>query len=358
MYKKRLQLVRQTMLKEGITALYVTKPENRFYLSGFTGTSGSLIITMDEAILITDFRYREQAIEQSTHTRVVVATGSYLNTIAEIGENSDLNQFGVEGSHITYQHFQFLKDNLKKYNILPLYNFLEKIRIIKDTDEVAKLAKAAALADKTMDMIFPLIKEGISEKELSLEIEFFFKRNGAQALAFNMIVASGTRSAMPHGTATNKKLMVGELLTMDFGALLDGYNSDITRTVAVGSKDKKMNELYKIVLEAQLTGIEKVREGVLASEVDKATREVIQRYGYGDFFGHSTGHGIGLEIHENPKLSGNDSTILKNGMVITVEPGIYLPGWGGIRIEDTVLVEDNGYSLLTATPKEHLMVCG
>ncbi len=357
MYKSRIKRLRELMRQKAIKSFLITKPENRYYLTGFTGTNGSVLLTQEEIMLITDFRYGEQAAEQSPHTKVLIAETGLVNTLDNLTKSMDLDVLAVEGDYVSNHFFQTLTGKLN-INISPLLGLVESIRIVKDSSEIEKLAASAALADRAMEHIFPFIKEGVSEKELSLEIEFFFKRNGADGQAFNMIIASGPRSAMPHGTASLKKLQNGELLTMDFGALLNGYNSDITRTIAVGGKDKKMEDIYKIVLEAQMSALDSVREGVMASEVDKAARDVIKSYGYGDNFGHSTGHGVGLEIHEQPSLSSKDDTKLLQGMVITVEPGIYLPGWGGVRIEDTVVVEKKGCRLLTSTRKDSLMVLG
>lgn len=358
MYDNRIKRLRKSMRQKGITSFLITKPENIYYLTGFTGTNGSVLLTQKKIILITDFRYDEQAREQSPHTNVHVSADGLVSSLCDLYKSLDLSVLAVEGDYVTHHFYQTLVEKLKQDNVCSVLGMVEEIRIVKDIIEIKKLADSALVSDRAMEHVFPLIKEGVSERELSLEIEFFFKRNGAEGLAFNMIVASGYRSAMPHGTATSKKLQNGELLTMDFGALLKGYNSDITRTVAVGSKDSKMEDIYKIVLEAQLAGLNAVREGVTASEVDKASREVIKYYGYGDNFGHSTGHGVGLEIHEKPSLSAMNNTILLKGMVVTVEPGIYLPGWGGVRIEDTVVVEENGCRLLTSTKKESLMVLG
>lgn len=354
----RADRLKDLLAREGMDAFLITRPENRYYLAGFTGTSGAVLLTGSEIFLITDFRYDEQARGQSPHCKVVVANETLLETLEGLDDRISIRRLGCEGDYITHQQFKSLEEKFKDREIIPVNGLVESLRVVKDSREIEAITGAVRLSDMAYEHILPFINEGVSEKDLALEIEFFMRKNGAEGVAFQQIVASGHRSAMPHGTATDKSLKAGELLTLDFGAVLSGYNSDITRTVAVGRKDKKMDEIYGIVLEAQLAGISAVREGVRAWEVDRAARDVIENYGYGGNFAHSTGHGLGLQIHENPRLSSRDGTELKKGMVITIEPGIYLPGWGGVRIEDTVVVEENGCRVLTASPKESLLVCG
>ncbi len=354
----RAERLQEMLAREGMDAFLITRPENRYYLTGFTGTSGAVLLTRAELFLITDFRYDEQARGQSPHCNVVVANETLLETLEGLDARLNIRRLGCEGDFITHQQFISLEEKFRDREIIPVSGFVESLRAVKDSLEIEAITGAVRLSDMTFEHILPLVGEGVSEKDLALEIEFFMRKNGAEGVAFHQIVASGYRSAMPHGTATGKSLKAGDLLILDFGAVLGGYSSDITRTVAVGRKDKKMDEIYGIVLEAQLAGISAVRQGVRAWEVDRAARDVIENYGYGGNFVHSTGHGLGLQIHENPRLSSRDGTELKKGMVITIEPGIYLPGWGGVRIEDTVVVEESGCRVLTASPKDSLIVCG
>lgn len=354
----RIGRLRGVLAGEGLDSFLAVRPENRYYLTGFTGTSGSVLITGSETYLFTDFRYDQQAREQSPHCRVVVAPDTLMETMGGMEGELDFSRLGCEGDYLTHLQFNALGERLPGREIRPTAGLVEGLRAIKDEGEIGAIAAAAGLSDQALDHILPFIREGVTEAELALEIEFFMRRKGAEGAAFSLIVASGPRSAMPHGTATGRRLAGGELLTMDFGAVVGGYCSDITRTVAVGRADKKMEEIYRIVLEAQLAGIDAVREGVPASAADRAAREVIRRHGYGGNFGHSTGHGLGLQVHESPRLSSRDNSILRKGMVVTVEPGIYLPGWGGVRIEDSVVVEEKGCRVLTSSPKEKLMVCG
>ncbi|MFZ5647837.1 MAG: M24 family metallopeptidase [Bacillota bacterium] len=357
-FLKRIGNLRKFLSDEGVDSFLITKPENRYYLTGFTGSSGAVLVTGGEVILITDFRYDQQASLQCPHCSIVMVNETVLDTVCDLVVEKNLNLLGCEGDYITYTHYNLLKDKLPGRELKPVNGFVENLRIVKDPAELEKISQAVALSDKVFDHILPLLGEGISELEAALEIEFFMRKNGAEGIAFQIIVASGQRSSMPHGTASGKIMRRGDLVTMDFGAVMDGYNSDITRTVVIGSADKRQQEIYKIVLEAQLAGISSVRAGVSASDVDRASRDVIEGYGFGDYFGHSTGHGLGLHIHENPRLSSKDNTVLQPGMVVTVEPGIYIPGWGGVRIEDTVVVEEKGCRVLTKSPKNTLLACG
>ncbi|MCL5057967.1 MAG: aminopeptidase P family protein [Actinobacteria bacterium] len=356
--QERVDKLRGLFPGEGIDSFLVTSPENRFYLTGFTGSSGSVLISEKEIFLVTDFRYAEQAKKQCPHCSIVMARDGIPEALQDLAGKINIRKLGCEGEIITYHQYASLEVKLADCEIKPLYGFMDNLRAVKDPGEIECIARAVDLADRAFSHILPLIKEGVTENYLSLELEFFMRKNGAEGVAFPLIVASGQRSSLPHGTATEKIISHGDLVTMDFGASLAGYNSDMTRTVVVGKADEKQKEIYGIVLEAQLAGIRAVKPGVAASDVDRAARDVIVGYGYGECFGHSTGHGLGLQIHENPRLSAKDNTGLRPGMVVTVEPGIYLPGWGGVRIEDSVLVDSHGARVLSASEKDRLIVCG
>lgn len=357
-FQKRIDSFKGIFPAEGVDSFLVTRPENRYYLTGFTGSSGAVLLTAGESILITDFRYDQQASQQCPHCRVVMVSETILDTVFRLSAEMDLKSLGCEGDFITFSQYKLLKENMPGMEIRPITGLVESLRAVKDASELEKIGQAAALSDKAFNHILPYLADGVSEFDIALEIEYFMKKNGAEGIAFQIIVASGHRSSMPHGTATGKKIRRGDLVTMDFGAVLDGYNSDITRTVVIGDPDRTQEKIYGIVLEAQLAGIKAVRAGVRADEVDSAARSVIEGYGYGDNFGHSTGHGLGLMIHENPRLSSRDKTVLKPGMVVTIEPGIYIPGWGGVRIEDTVAVVEECCRVLTKSPKDRLIVIG
>lgn len=340
----------------GVAAFYVTAPENRYYLSGFSGTDGALLLCRNHSYLITDFRYTTQAARESPGFEVIKAPGNGIMTLDELCRQNHISQLGCEGDNLTYNQFQDLQKGLSKVELKPVSGLVERLRLYKDTYELQCIEEAVRIADRAFDRITAGIKPGVPEVEVALELEFLMRRMGAARVGFDTIVASGTRSALPHGVASTKLIETGDLVTLDFGAVYRGYHSDITRTVAVGEVRPRQKDIYSIVLEAQLSAISSVKAGVRASEVDRAAREIIKKYGYGDYFGHGTGHGLGLDIHEAPRVSANDDTILQAGMAVTIEPGIYLPDWGGVRIEDTVLVENDGCRVLTSSPKDTLLL--
>lgn len=340
----------------GIDAFYVTNPENRYYLSGFSGSTGALLLTVDHAFLLTDFRYTAQAAMECPAYQVIEVSGPYGETVFRILKQNSLFRLGLEGEHQTCNQYFNLKGICEGVEIKALSDMVEQLRTIKDQSEIELIEKAVIIADQAFEKILFLIKPGITESEIALQLEYEMRRMGAEGPAFKIIVASGVRSALPHGVASSKTIEEGDLVTMDFGAVYHGYHSDITRTLVIKNLNRRQKEIYKIVLEAQMNAIAAVKAGVRASDVDYAARSIIENKGYGECFGHSTGHGLGLSIHENPRLSANDDKILEPGMVVTVEPGIYIRNWGGVRIEDTVVVENNGCRVLTKTPKEKILI--
>lgn len=352
----RIERLRELFNGAGVEAVYITNPENRFYLSGFSGTAGALFISRDKKYLLTDFRYTEQAGRECPEFKIIQVKGAYPEALQEIVAENGIPVLGCEGDHLTYNQYTALRDKLAGTELEPVSGLVEGLRLCKDEIEIKCIIEAVRLADESFDRILPAIKPGVAERDVALQLEYFMRSMGAEEAAFKIIVASGPRSALPHGVASARIIREGDLVTLDFGAVYRGYHSDITRTVVLGRPEDKQREIYSIVLEAQMRAIAAVRAGVPASAVDRAAREFIEQMGYGAYFGHGTGHGVGLNIHENPRLSSKDDTVLKAGMVVTVEPGIYLPGWGGVRIEDTVLVEEGGCRVLTQSPKENLMV--
>jgi len=354
----RIRRIRTLLQSEETDAVLVSRPENIYYLTGFNGSSGSVLITETDVCLFTDFRYEQQAKDQSPHCRLMIIKNSILSILKELTATHSIKTLGCEGDFISHLQYINLQESLPDCKIKPLTGCVEKIRIIKDSGEIEKISAAVNVTDQAFNHVLSFIDSGVPEHDLALEIEYFMKKNGAEGIAFPFIVASGKRSSMPHGTASKKLLAGGDLLTMDIGATMAAYNSDLTRTVAIQKAGEKCREIYKIVLEAQMAGIDSVRSGIPACDADRAARKIIEKHGYGEFFGHGTGHGVGLQIHESPRLSAGDHTILEPGMVVTVEPGIYLPGWGGIRIEDTVAVTENGCRVLSSSYKKDLMICG
>lgn len=347
----KLQKIRTEMEKQQLEALLITSHYNLRYATNFTGSAGLALITQDNSWFITDFRYTEQATAQATGFEVVQAKTSLLAEVAELIEAQGIKTVSFEQDYVTYATFVQYQEKLQA-ELKPVSGIIEKIRMIKSPEEISILKQAAEIADAAYEHICGFIQAGRTELEVSNELEFFMRKQGATSSSFDIIVASGLRSAMPHGVATDKVIEQGDMVTLDFGALYNGYISDITRTVAVGEPSEKLKEIYQVVLDSQVLGVEKIGPGMTGIEADAIARDYIKSKGYGEAFGHSTGHGIGLEVHEGPGLSSKSEIILEPGMAVTVEPGIYLPGVGGVRIEDDILITESGNERLTNSTKE------
>ena len=330
-------------------AVLVSKPENVVYLSGIKSTNCFLLLTPEEGYILTDFRYIEAAENnQAGLWPVLLDRGKSL---FDVIRSMKIKKLAVEEEDITYS---FYKELSKKYRgkIVPAGSLFTDLRIVKDDYEKECLRKAEEIGDKAFTHICGFLKEGMTEKEVALELEFFMRKNGAEALSFDTIAVSGIRSSMPHGGPSDKKIEEGDFLTMDYGCKYQGYCSDMTRTVAIGSVSEEMKKVYDIVRRAQQTALEAVSPGKTAWEIDRVARDIIKYEGYGECFGHGTGHGVGLEIHEAPTVNTTGQVKLRPGMAVTVEPGIYLPGEFGVRIEDLALVTDTGYEVLSHSDKD------
>lgn len=345
----RISKVRELLTEKNLDAVLVMSPHNRRYLSQFTGSAGSVIITKDKALLTSDFRYNAQAQEQATDFEFVLQTGGHLPFVIELLEKNNVKRLGFEGHLTTYNIFAELD---KSFELTPLSGEIEKIRMVKSEDEVALIQKACDIADATYEHILTFVKAGMTEMDVKNELERKMRELGASGASFDIIVASGARGALPHGVASEKVIEDGEMVTLDFGALYKGYISDITRTFAVGEPSDEMKKVYDVVLESQIAALEQIKPGMTGAEADKVSRDIIASHGYGENFGHSLGHGIGLEVHEGPGLAGRVETVLEEGMCITIEPGIYIDGVGGVRIEDDCIVTKDGLQRLTHSSKE------
>ena len=345
--------VQQLLEREKLDALLVMSSYNRRYLSNFTGTSGALVITPERRYLISDFRYKAQGAEQAETFEFVLQQGSLLDFITSFMESKNIKRIGFEGEHVNYNTYSKIKDD---FEVVPLTGEVEKIRLIKTEEEVDLIQKACEIADQAYEYILTYVKEGMTEMEVKNELEAHMTKLGASGPSFDTIVASGHRGALPHGVASDKVIESGDMVTLDFGAYYKGYASDITRTFGVGSVSPEMEEIYNVVLEAQLKSLEEIKAGMTGSEADAVARDVIKSYGYGENFGHSLGHGFGLEVHELPGLAQKSTMTLEPGMCVTVEPGIYVDGLGGVRIEDDTIVTETGLKKLTHSSKKLFIV--
>ena len=352
---ERVNKLQAQLEKNEIDALLVTKRENIRYLSGFTGSSGVIVITSDSASFITDFRYTEQANDQVKGYDIIELDTSLIKSVADVVSRESIKRLGIEQDAMTVGQYRAYEKEVDA-QLIETSGIVEKLRLIKDESEIKIMKEAAAIADAAYTHIQTFIRPGRTEREVANELEMFMRSKGADSSSFDMIVASGLRSALPHGVASDKVIQTGELVTLDFGAYYKGYCSDITRTLAVGPISDELRQIYDTVLRAQLAGVEGIRAGITGIEADALTRDIIKEAGYGEYFGHSTGHGLGMEVHEAPGLSFRSDTVLEPGMVVTIEPGIYINGVGGCRIEDDVVITEDGCYLLTQSPKELITI--
>lgn len=335
-----------------LDALLVTSPANVRYLTGFTGSNAMALVTPGDCLLFTDPRYGIQA-RSETDVKVTVAGGPLVKAVSAATRRRRLKRLGFERGHIAWQTWEFLKERLGLgASLEPAAGLVERLRMVKSESEIARIRRSMLTACAAYGRAMQRVKPGLREIELAAEIDYQMRRGGAEGPAFETIVAAGPRSALPHARPTTGALAPNQLLLVDMGALQDGYTSDMTRTVYLGGNgQRKAKKLYQVVLEAQLAALDAVRPGVPAGAPDRAARAVLAKHGLEAAFVHSTGHGLGLEIHEAPRLGRKESEKLAAGMVITIEPGVYLEGYGGIRIEDTVLVTAGGCEVLTPLAK-------
>ena len=352
---EKLKRFRENLAKEQVDAMIITNPYNRRYISNFTGSSGIVIISEKEAKFITDFRYTEQAAKQAAGFEIIKHTGPIENEVAAQAKAMGAKKIGFEQDDLTFATYK-IYEGLVEGELVPISGFVEKLRLIKTPEEIKILKDAADIADAAFEHILGFIRPGLTEMEVSNELEFFMRKAGATSSSFDTIVASGARSALPHGVASDKVIEKGDFVTLDYGALYNGYISDITRTIAVGEPSDELKKIYAITLEAQVYAMENIKPGLTGKQADALARDIIAAKGYGEYFGHSLGHGIGLEVHEGPGLSLKSDMILEEGMTVTCEPGIYLPGIGGVRIEDDLLLTEGGNERLTHSTKELIIL--
>lgn len=352
MYKDRLIGLREYLREQELDGVVVSKLENLHYFSGFTGDDSMLVIGMNTAQLVTDFRYVEQAAREAPDFKVKKQEKGLLKRVVEVINEDGLSRVGFEGGSLCYDWHRKIAGQLHDVDFTHSVS-LDSLRQVKSQEELACIRRAMEIGDEAFEYILTYIRPGISELDVAAALENCMRQKGSQRPSFDTIVASGKRGSLPHGTATEKLINVGEFVTMDYGAVYKGYHSDMTRTVCMGRADEKQRHVYSTVLKAQELGVSLVQSGASGKEVDRLVRQQIAEAGYGRYFGHGLGHSVGLEIHEEPRLSPSSTCeALAENMLVTVEPGIYIPDWGGVRIEDTVVVKEGGCEILTHSPKE------
>ncbi|MEN6461958.1 MAG: Xaa-Pro peptidase family protein [Syntrophomonas sp.] len=344
-----MQKLRGVMQQKEVDAFLITKPENIRYLSGFTGgMDGRLVVTDNQQYLLTDSRYWEQASIESPQWELVKETTPGIDLLVDLV--SKYKKLALESQHMTIESFRQLEARFENQLYL-LSDIIEGLRTVKDETELNLLRRAAEISDEVFEDICQYIKVGLTERQIANRVVYLLKQKGCQKESFDTIAVSGPNAALPHGQPGDRILIDGDMLTLDFGGFYQGYAGDMTRTVIIGNGSQYLKDNYMRLLEAQQLGVSNVRSGMAGQEVDKLVRECLQKHSLDIYFAHSTGHGVGLEIHENPRLSRSSKSILEENMVVTVEPGIYIPGWGGIRIEDTVIVKNGGCEVITHSDK-------
>lgn len=354
--KTRIQNLQKLLLKG--EAMLITGGANRFYFTGFRSSAGALLITKTSAFFLIDFRYIEKARSEIKDTEVILYDGLLpsLNKILQASQIKTLYLETGEVSVATFSAYKKAFEGVEVSNDEKIYKAITDFRAVKDRTEVESIKAAQKITDDAFTYILDRIKVGKTEKEIALDLEFFARKNGGESVAFDFIVVSGKNSSLPHGVPADKPLQKGDFVTMDFGVKVNGYCSDMTRTVALGSVSEEQKTVYNTVLRAQEKAFEKIKAGAVCNEVDAVARDYINGSGFKGCFGHGLGHSLGIDVHENPVFNMRDTTVLKSGMVLTVEPGIYLENKFGVRIEDMVLVTDSGFENLTSSPKELIIL--
>lgn len=350
----RIDKVRNKLTELNVDALLVTETVNLRYLANFTGSAGVAVITQNEAYFITDFRYNEQAAQQAVGYTVRIHKQPIMAEVNDVLIANNVKKLAIEANQMNVTTYLHIKE-LFSAEIVETQGLVEKIREIKEPSEIALIKEACDITDQSFEHILKFIKPGVTELEVANELEAFLKGKGASAMSFDTIVASGVRSSMPHGVASEKVIENGDMITLDWGCYYKGYSSDMTRTIALGSVDPELEKIYNIVLEAHERVNSGAKAGMTGKEIDALARDYITEKGYGDYFGHSTGHGLGLDVHELPAISFKNEEAVQVGNVITNEPGIYIPGLGGVRIENDLLVQVDGVESLNKSPK-HLII--
>jgi len=355
---QRLSALRQALRSRELDRALITSPEHVRYLSGFSGSSAWLVVAADEQILVTDFRYRDQAAKEATGWAVHVATNGLSGAVRELVQRQGSGRVGYEGAHLTVRDYRLLSappgdgESSVAVDWVETERLVESLMVVKEEREIDLIRRSAEITDRLFSETVAMVRVGMSERELAMEIEYRARQLGADRMAFPPIIASGPDAALPHAQPGERTIERGDMIIIDCGVSYCGYASDLTRTVAVGSASDRLREIYAIVLEAEMAALGVVRPGVTGVDLDRVARSLIEAKGYGEGFGHPLGHGLGLRVHDAPSISWRSQDTLAPGMVFTIEPGIYLPGWGGVRIEDLVVVREDGKEILSRASKE------
>lgn len=352
----RISSLRADFAEMKIDAFLITFQPHLRYITGFSGSNGIALVTRDNAYLLTDGRYATQVKKETSGWKISITAQDLFDKLKEEKLLRPQMRIGFDGNTLVFTSYKRLKKIFPKVVFLPKVDTIERIAIRKDQYEIESIKRAVEITDSVFVEILPQLKPGVSELDIAAEISYRHKIHGAEGDGFAPIVVSGAKGALPHGKPSEKKIKKGEMVTLDFGSVYNGYHSDLTRTVGIGSLSGESKKIYNTVLEAQLKAIESAKAGIAAKELDRIARDYINKKGYGKYFKHSLGHGIGLQIHEQPRLSVLSKAVLKNGNVVTIEPGIYIPESGGVRIEDDIVITDGYPEILNKSPKDLIIL--
>ncbi len=348
----RLARLRDRMAALELPAMLITQPLNRYYLSGFSGSAGTLFVSAERAILLTDSRYTERAAAEAPDFEIARLERDVASALPNVLAQAGVNRVGFESTHLTCAEYKTWAETIGEAALVPTQGLVEELRAVKEAGEIALIREAVAIADAAYAHLKRILRPGLTEKQVAWELETWMRTHGADGIAFDIIVASGPNGAMPHAMASDREIRAGEPIVVDMGARVRGYHSDLTRTLYLGDGDETFRRVYDVVQRAQQAAEAQLAPGVLGPDVDVMARSIIAEAGYGDNFGHGLGHGVGLAVHESPGLNQRTKDTLAPGHVVTVEPGIYLSGWGGVRIEDMVLITQDGAEILTQADKD------
>jgi Xaa-Pro aminopeptidase len=352
----RLAKLRQTLVENNLDAIVISQPENCRYLSSFTGARGVLFLSPERAMLAVPFVYLEQARKQAPAFEVVRFQREFAEVWPDLVAEVNARRVAFESAHLTVAEHGKLAARAEDVELVPTEGIVGGFRAIKDRGELDIIRKTVALADAAFAHIVEFIEPGMTEREVAWELEVYMRTHGAEKVAFDLIVGAGPNGALPHHEVSERGIGAGEPIVIDLGARVAGYHSDLTRTICLGQPNERFTEIYDLVLRAQLAAEAAIREGIVAGEADNAARKIIAEAGYGEQYGHGLGHGVGLAVHEDPFIRQGAEEVLEPGMVFTVEPGIYLPDWGGVRLEDMVLVRQDGVELLSRASKQPVVI--